>query len=130
MTQASTRDTLMLLCLHRVPVCTGTTGTCFNTCARGASTHGDVLNLYTGFFSVPHHTARTHHDHNDIHTRHNNHQHKDTRRQGQTGTEREAEKEDREKTEEEDRKRAEKTEEERQGKTKEKPSQNRAKLRG
>ena len=36
-------------------------------CGRGVSTHGDVLNVHTGVFSVPHHTrhtAHTHHDHN------------------------------------------------------------------
>ena len=41
-------------------VCTGTTPACGNTCGRGAGTHGDVLNVHTGVFSVPHHTTRTH----------------------------------------------------------------------
>ena len=54
--------------------------TCVTTCGRGAGTHGDVLNVHTGVFSVPHHTARTHHDHNDTHTRHNNNHHNITRR--------------------------------------------------
>ena len=36
--------------VQNVPVCTGTTRTCFNTCARGAGTHGDVLNVHTGTF--------------------------------------------------------------------------------
>ena len=34
--------------VQNVPVCTGTTRTCGNTCARGAGTHGDVLNPHTG----------------------------------------------------------------------------------
>ena len=33
--------------VQNVPVCTGTTPACGNTCARGASTHGDVLNVHT-----------------------------------------------------------------------------------
>ena len=33
-----------------VPVCTGTTRTCVSACARGAGTHGDVLNVHTGTF--------------------------------------------------------------------------------
>ena len=32
---------------QNVPVCTGTTRTCVSTCAHGASTHGDVLNVHT-----------------------------------------------------------------------------------
>ena len=53
------------LYIQNVPaVCTGTTRTCRNTCARGARIHGDVLNVHTGtfwsdtrsFFSVSHHT--------------------------------------------------------------------------
>ena len=31
-----------------VLACTGTTRTCVSTCARGARTHGDVLNVYMG----------------------------------------------------------------------------------
>ena len=31
-------------------MCTGTTPACGNTCARGAGTHGDVLNLHTEVF--------------------------------------------------------------------------------
>ena len=34
--------------IQNVPVCTGTTRTCVSTCARGAGTHGDVLNGHTG----------------------------------------------------------------------------------
>ena len=30
-----------------VSVCTGTTPACVTTCARGAGTHGDVLNVHT-----------------------------------------------------------------------------------
>ena len=73
-----------------VCVCVGV-GVGVTTCGRGASTHGDVLNAHTGVFSVPHHTARTHHGHNDIHTRHNNHHHNNTRTQGQRETERDRE---------------------------------------
>ena len=38
--------------IQNVPVCTGTTRTCVSTCARGAGTHGDVLNVHTGTFSM------------------------------------------------------------------------------
>ena len=34
--------------IQNVPVYAGTTRTCVSTCARDASTHGDVLNLHTG----------------------------------------------------------------------------------
>ena len=34
--------------IQNVTVCTGTTRTYVTTCARGAGTHGDVLNLDTG----------------------------------------------------------------------------------
>ena len=34
--------------VQNVPVCTCITRTCWNTCARGASTHGDVSNVHTG----------------------------------------------------------------------------------
>ena len=54
------------------------------TCGRGGGTH----EWLHGVFSVSHHTARTHHDHNDIHTRHNNNHHNNTRRQGQREKER------------------------------------------
>ena len=36
--------------IQNVTVCTGTTRTCVSTCARGAGTHGDVLNVNTGTF--------------------------------------------------------------------------------
>ena len=35
------------MCIQNVPVYAGTTRTCVSTCARGAGTHGDVLNLHT-----------------------------------------------------------------------------------
>ena len=38
--------------VQNVPVCTSTTRTCGNTCARGAGTHGDVLNLHTEVFGT------------------------------------------------------------------------------
>ena len=34
--------------IQNVPVYAGTTRTYFSTCARGAGTHGDVLNVHTG----------------------------------------------------------------------------------
>ena len=34
--------------VQNVPVCTGNTSTCVNTCGCGAGTHGDVLNVHTG----------------------------------------------------------------------------------
>ena len=47
-----------------VPVCSGTTPACGNTCACGAGTHGDVLNLHTEVFSAcqaaPHTKQTTH----------------------------------------------------------------------
>ena len=41
------------------PVCTDTTPACFDTCGRGAGTHGDVLNLHTEVFSACHTTHHT-----------------------------------------------------------------------
>ena len=41
------------VCARNVTVCTGTTRTCFNTCARGAGIHGDVLNVHTEAFLKP-----------------------------------------------------------------------------
>ena len=38
------------VCIDHVPVCTGTTRTCVSTSARGAGTHGDVLNVHTETF--------------------------------------------------------------------------------
>ena len=101
---------------QNVPVCT--LRTCFNTCARGAGTHGDVLNVHTWVFSVPHHTAHTH---TTTTTTQHSITHNVTRRQGHRERQREkTEKEDREKRERKKTEREEKTEEERQGKTKEK----------
>ena len=40
--------------VQNVPVFAGTTRTCSNTCARGAGTHGDVLNVHTGTFLSGH----------------------------------------------------------------------------
>ena len=34
--------------IQNVPVCTSTTSTCLKTCGRGASTHGNVLNVHMG----------------------------------------------------------------------------------
>ena len=44
--------------MQNVPVCTGTTRTCVTTCARGAGTHGDVLNLHTEVFLDGHTEGR------------------------------------------------------------------------
>ena len=78
------------------PVCTGTTPACGNTCARGAGTHGDVLNLQTEVFSAcqaaPHTTPHT--QHNTTHHTHHTTPHGDreTQRQRQTEIERDREK--------------------------------------
>ena len=69
-------------------VCTGTTRTCVSSCARGAGTHGDVLNRHTGFFSVPHHT---HHDHNHSHSHNRHHMHSHTQHHTQHNTQRHTE---------------------------------------
>ena len=68
-----------------VGVCVGvgTTPACVTTCGRGAATHGDVLNVHTGFFS-----ARTHHDHNDRHNttrQHHTERERETERQRKRG---------------------------------------------
>ena len=42
----STR-TILRVYVQNVPVCTSTTRTHVSTCARGASIHGDVLNVHT-----------------------------------------------------------------------------------
>ena len=75
--------THLLVCtFQNVPVCTGTTPTCVYTCGRVAGTHGDVLNVHTGFFQrvshthTPHHTTPHHttpHTHTTTTT--NNHSH-------------------------------------------------------
>ena len=41
--------------VQNVPVCTGTMRTCVTTCAHGAGTHGDVLNLHTEVFGTDTH---------------------------------------------------------------------------
>ena len=76
---------------------------CVETCARGAGTHGDVLNVHTGTCSLTHttHTTQqntTHHTHTQHHT--------------EKETERETEKEDRD-NRREDKRRQDKTREER-----------------
>ena len=98
--------------VENVPVCTGTTRTCFNTCARCAGIHGDVLNVHmgtclsghTGFFSVSHHTTTPHTPHRP-HRPHTTPRHKtqhhtetDRDRQRQTETETEGEEGTKEKT--------------------------------
>ena len=49
--------------IQSFPVCTGTTPASVTTCGRGAGTHGEVLNIHTGFsacHTTPHaHTATT-----------------------------------------------------------------------
>ena len=92
--------------VENVPVCTGTTRTCFNTCARCAGIHGDVFNVHmgtclsghTGFFQrfTPHHntahtTQTTHHTMTQDTTPHGD-------RQRQTETETEGEEGTKEKT--------------------------------
>ena len=65
--------------IQNVPVCTDTTPACGNTCARGAGTHGGVLNLHTEVFAAcqaaphtPKHTQHTHRTHT-AHTPHTTH---------------------------------------------------------
>ena len=89
-----------------VSVCTGTTRKCVTTFARGAGTHGDVLNPHTEVFSAcqaaphpsPHTTHTTHHTHhtpphhhNTTHTTYTTHtntqQHTSTLGDRQTETE-------------------------------------------
>ena len=45
--------------IQNVPVCTGTTPASVTTCGRGAGTHGNVLNVHTGF-SACHTTPHAH----------------------------------------------------------------------
>ena len=94
--------------VENVPVGTGTTRTCFNTCARCAGIHGDVLNVHmgtclsghTGFFSVSHHTTTPHTPHRPHTTpRHKTQHHTETDRdrdrdrdRGRRGDEREDDK--------------------------------------
>ena len=62
---------LLGVTFKNVPVFTGTTHTRVSTCARGAGTHGDVLNVQTeAVLNVPHHTAHTHHHNHRHHHRH------------------------------------------------------------
>ena len=67
--------------IHNVPVCTDTTRTCVSTCARGAGTHGDVLNRDTEFPAC-HTTPNTHtlHDHNRNHRPHHRQRKREKRR--------------------------------------------------
>ena len=129
-----------------VPVCTGTTRTCFNTCARGAGIHGDVLNVHTAallkpntvFFSVPqhthtnthtnthihtpntHHDHQQHHDHNDTHhTTHSTQHHTETERKRQRERDRERQRE----TERDGRKKTEKEDRERRQRKRDKTRQ-------
>ena len=44
--------------IRNVPVYAGTTRICFSTCARGAGTHGYVLNIHTEAFLKPHTEGR------------------------------------------------------------------------
>ena len=81
--------------VENVPVCTGTTRTCFNTCARCAGIHGDVFNVHmgtclsghTGFFSA-FHTTPQHRTHHTDHTPHHDTRHNTTRRQTETDRDR------------------------------------------
>ena len=109
--------------VQNVAVCTGTTRTCFNTCARNAGIHGDVLNVHTEAFFLkskrvfqrftPHHntahtTQTTHHTTTQDTTPHGDRQRqteteKEDRYRGRRGDEREDDKtraERREKSEE------------------------------
>ena len=38
------------VCILKTSLCTGSTRTCVQTCARDTGTHGDVLNVHTGTF--------------------------------------------------------------------------------
>ena len=122
---------LSTVCPSKASPCVPAPRAHVETCARGAGTHGDVLNVHTRFSSVSHHTSHTtHHTHHKTqytthnktphtaHTRHNSQQHittatthNNTRRQSQ----RETEKEDREKTEETREKMKDKRQDERRG---------------
>ena len=105
---------------HNVPVCTQSkrlrvctatkTRTCVSTCARGAGTHGDVLNLHTEVFSAcqaaPHTTPHNTQHNTTQHKTHTHTPHKprtptrnNTRRQRQRQTETEKEDRDRERRE-------------------------------
>ena len=90
-----------------VHVCTGTTRTCFNTCARGAGIHGDVLNVHTEVFLKPNtgffhfqraathtHTKHTPRPQRHTHTQHNTQHHTETERKRQRKKERQRKGED------------------------------------
>ena len=107
--------------VENVPVCTGTTRTCFNTCARGAGIHGDVLNVHTEAFLKPntgfstffqraatHTQPNTHHDHQQHHD-HNDTPHNTTERDRERETEKEHRERDRERETREDKRRQHKT---------------------
>ena len=93
--------------IQSVPVCTGTTPACGNTCARGAGTHGDVLNLHTEVFSAcqaaPHTTPHTQHttQHNTQHYTHTT-QHHNTQHHTETESERHRDRETRQDKKRED----------------------------
>ena len=88
--------------VQNLPDCTGTTRTCVETCARGAGTHGDVLNVHTEFRSVSHINTHTlTHTTQQNTTQHNttHYDHNTTRRKRQRQTETEKEDRDRERRE-------------------------------
>ena len=101
--------------VQNVPVCTGTTPACGNTCARGAGTHGDVLNLHnTRMFFL---RAKPRHTPHHTHTQHHNttrRQRQRDKRQRQTETERDRERRQKQRR---DTERQRETEKERQDKT-------------
>ena len=118
--------------VQNVPMCTPTTRTCWNTCARGARAHGDVLNVHTGTFLNPHtgfstfvqraaththkpntHDHQQHHDHNDTH-----HTTQHTTSRGDRETEKEKERQRQRETRQEGRRRWKRTDETRQEKMK------------
>ena len=75
--------------IQNVPVCTGTTRACCNTCARGAGTDGDVLNRDTEGFT-PHRNTTQHNTTQHNTTRNNTTQH-NTRHHTETGRDRDRE---------------------------------------
>ena len=82
-------------CVHsNVPVCTGTTRTCFNTRARGAGIHGGVFESTYGFFHVFSACRNTHTKHTPRPQRHTPHNttHNITRRQTERDRERQRKK--------------------------------------
>ena len=83
-TSPCVRSKLPRVYVQNFPVCTGTTRTCFNTCARGAGIHGDVLNVHTVTFLNPHTGFSTFFQgaatHTHTHTKHTPHTHQTTPR--------------------------------------------------